>query len=206
MSSFPILELRGSTLGVIGFGDIGKAAARLAVAMGMKIIGLTRQPHSREELLNGFPTSDASNVRILDSTTTTTALNKVFAESDYVLVSTPLTQETKGMIGREQFKVAKIGSVLVNVGRGPVIDEEALIEALKQPARLKGAALDVTTIEPLPVDSPLWTLDNVLLSPHNMDMTDTFMLESTEFFKNEQLPRFVRRLPLLNPVDIKEGY
>jgi phosphoglycerate dehydrogenase-like enzyme len=71
---------------------------------------------------------------------------------------------------------------------------------------LKGAALNVTTIEPLPQDSPLWTLENVLLSPHNMDKTETFMLEATEFFVQEQLPRFVRGLPLLNPVDPQAGY
>lgn len=174
----------------------------------MKVIALTRKPRARSDLLQNFP--DNSDVTILDSSSTPNALNNVFAESDYILVATPLTKETTRLIGKEQFSVAKKGSVVINVGRGPVIDENELIDALQRypngDSPLKGAALDVTTIEPLPTDSPLWTLDNVLLSPHNMDMTTTFMLESTEFFVQEQLPRFVRGVPLLNPVNVKEGY
>ena len=96
-------------------------------------------------------------------------------------------------------------AVIINVGRGPIIDEEALIEALRSGA-IKGAGLDVTTIEPLPKDSQLWNLDNVLLSPHNMDMTTTFMKESTDFFIQENLTRFVRGTMLLNPVDKFAGY
>ena len=95
--------------------------------------------------------------------------------------------------------------MIINVGRGPIIDEMALVEALTN-RTIRGAGLDVTTVEPLPRDSPLWKLDNVLLSPHNMDMTRTFMRESTEFFVNENLPRFVRGKTLLNPVDKSVGY
>jgi phosphoglycerate dehydrogenase-like enzyme len=194
-------------LGIVGFGDIGQAAARLAIAFGMNIIALTRQPHVHTNEFEEFLSTTTSTVRILDSTTTPDAFNVVFAESDYILVATPLTKSTRTMIGKKQFDVAKVGSVLINVGRGPVIDEEALIDALtNNGSRLKGAALDVTTIEPLPLESPLWTLDNVLLSPHNMDMTATFMVESTLFFRDVQLPRFVRGLPLLNPVNVQDGY
>jgi phosphoglycerate dehydrogenase-like enzyme len=204
---YPILELRGSTLGIVGFGDIGQAAGRLAVAFGMKVIALTQKPRLRSDLLQNFPAT--SDVRILDSSTTPDALNTVFAESDYILIATPLTKDTNKLIGSEQLRLAKNGAVLINVGRGPVIDESALIDALQNyphNSQIKGAALDVTTIEPLPVDSPLWKLDNVLLSPHNMDLTTTFMLESTEFYIQEQLPRFLRALPLLNPVNVQEGY
>ena len=98
-----------------------------------------------------------------------------------------------------------VSSNLINVGRGPIVDEEALSVALRD-GTLKGAALDVTAVEPLPTDSPLWELDNVLLSPHNMDKTATFLREATEMFVNENLPRFVHEKELLNPVDKKAGY
>ena len=133
------------------------------------------------------------------------SLNRLFAESDYVLCAAPLTPETTKIIGKEQFDNAKEGCVFINVGRGPIVDEEALIDAL-QNGKLKGAGLDVFTQEPLLESSPLWELENVLLSPHNMDKTATFMEESTDFFVNEALPRFVRGQPLLNPVNAKAGY
>ena len=96
-------------------------------------------------------------------------------------------------------------SVLINVGRGPIIEEEAMIAALKE-GRFKGAALDVTATEPNPVSNELWTLENVLLSPHNMDQTETFLAEATDFFLKENIPRFVRGETLLNPVDKAAGY
>ena len=125
--------------------------------------------------------------------------------SDYILISTPLTEQTRGLISKEVLKQCKKTAVIINVGRGPIIDEEALIEALAN-GDIKGAGLDVMTVEPLPKDSRLWKLDNVLLSPHNMDMTQTFMQESTEMFINENLPRFVRGIDLLNLVDKNAGY
>jgi phosphoglycerate dehydrogenase-like enzyme len=191
---YPILELRGATLGVIGFGDIGKAAARLARAYGMKVIALRRNPDKAKD-------GDA----LADKVYGNDSLNHLFAESDYILCAAPLTPETEKMIGKEQFDNAKNGAVFINVGRGPIVDEGALIEALTD-GRLKGAGLDVTTIEPLPTDSALWKLENVLLSPHNMDMTTTFMKESTQFFVEENLPRYLYGKTLLNPVDPAAGY
>jgi phosphoglycerate dehydrogenase-like enzyme len=129
----------------------------------------------------------------------------MLSRSDYILVSTPLTKQTRGLISKEALSKCQSTAVIINVGRGPIIDEEALIEALTSGA-IKGAGLDVTTIEPLPKDSQLWNLDNVLLSPHNMDMTTTFMKESTDFFIQENLTRFVRGKMLLNPVDKFAGY
>ena len=191
-----VLELRGATLGVVGYGDIGRAAAKLAKAYGMKVIALRKNVPS-QEAIDADPCCDV--VYGSDS------LNQLFSESDYVLCAAPLTAETHCMIGKEQFDSAKEGCVFINVGRGPIVDEPALVEALKD-GRLKGAGLDVFTKEPLEEDSELWTLENVLLSPHNMDMTDTFMLESTQFFVRENLPRFLRGQSLLNPVDKKAGY
>ena len=188
---YPVLELRGSTLGVVGFGDIGQASARLAKAYGMRVLGLKRNV-----------TEDNPNC---DHMYGMDGLNEVMAQSDYVLISLPLTEQTRGMISAEALSHCKSSAVIINVGRGPIVDEEALIEAL-QNGKIKGAGLDVMTVEPLPKDSELWKLDNVLLSPHNMDMTLTFMKESTEFFISENLPRFVRGKPLLNPVDKAAGY
>jgi phosphoglycerate dehydrogenase-like enzyme len=189
---YNVLELRGSTLGIVGYGDIGRAAARLALAYGMKVIALRRRP-APDDLCSVVYGNDKES------------LNRLFAECDYILCAAPLTAETKGMIGKDQFDVAKSGAVFINVGRGPIVDEDALIEALKD-GRLKGAGLDVFATEPLSKSSPLWELDNVLLSPHNMDQTATFTYESTSFFVEENLPRFVRDLPLLNPVDASAGY
>lgn len=193
---YSVLELRGATLGVVGYGDIGRAAAKLAKAYGMKVIALRKNVPSPEAIA-ADPCCDVVYGDGKEN------LNRLFSESDYVLCSAPLTEETEKMIGKDQFDHAKEDCVFINVGRGPVVDEEALIEALKD-GRLKGAGLDVFTKEPLDEDSELWTLDNVLLSPHNMDQTDTFMLESTQFFVNENLPRFLHGETLLNPVNKKK--
>ena len=190
---YPVLELRGSTLGVVGFGDIGRASAKLAKAYGMKVLGLKRS------IPESF--SDPYCDEIYDMN----GLVELVQKSDYILVATPLTEQTQGLISKKVLSHCKKTAVIINVGRGPIIDEEALIESLAN-GNIKGAGLDVMKVEPLPKDNPLWKLDNVLLSPHNMDMTTTFMRESTEFFLNENLPRFVRGIELLNPVDKIAGY
>jgi len=194
---YPVSELRGATLGIVGYGDIGRASAKLAKAYGMTVLGLRR---------NVVAASSSSDDPYCDRFYYgTEGLGEVMAESDYVLVAAPLTEATRGMVSAEMLGRCKSSAVIINVGRGPLIDEDALIEALSSNA-IKGAALDVVAVEPLPEESPLWKLDNVLLSPHNMDMTLTFMRESTEFFVNENLPRFVRGERLLNPVDKSAGY
>jgi phosphoglycerate dehydrogenase-like enzyme len=151
---YTVLELRGATFGIVGYGDIGRAAARLASAYGMKVVALRRNPEK---------TQDDPLVDIVYGNDTE-SLNRLFAESDYILCAAPLTPETRGMIGKEQFDNAKKDAVFINVGRGPIVDEDAMIDALKD-GRLKGAGLDVVAVEPLPKESELWRLDNVLLSP-----------------------------------------
>jgi phosphoglycerate dehydrogenase-like enzyme len=151
---YSVLELRGATMGIVGYGDIGRAVAKLAKVYGMRVIALRRNPDKATD----DPYCDVVYGNDRES------LNKLFSESDYVLCSAPLTDETKGMIGKDQFDSAKEDAVFINVGRGPIVDEVELIEALKD-GRLKGAGLDVFTVEPLPEESELWTLENVLLSP-----------------------------------------
>lgn len=189
---YSVLELRNATLGIVGYGDIGHACAKLAQVYGMKIVALRRRP---------TPDPYCDEVYGNDKE----SLNRVFRESDYILCAAPLTPETRGMIGAEQFANAKKDAVFINVGRGPIVKEDSLIAAL-QDGTLKGAALDVFEVEPLPTSSPLWEMDNVLMSPHNMDQTATFMQEATEFFVQENLPRFIRGEPLLNKVDAAAGY
>lgn len=154
---YPVKELRGATLGVVGYGDIGKAAARLAHAYGMKIQALKRRPPSSGE---------TDPIASVVYETSKKGLKSIFSSCDYVLCAMPLTPETQGMIGKDEFDAAKDGAVFINVGRGPIVDEPEMIAAL-QDGRLKGVGLDVFATEPLPADSPLWNMENVLLSPHS---------------------------------------
>ena len=133
------------------------------------------------------------------------SLNRLMSESDYIVCSAPSTIETRGMINAEAFQSVKDGAVFINLGRGPVVDETALMEALNK-GKLKGAALDVFTQEPLEESSPWWQVPNVLISPHNMDATATFEHAATDFFLKENLPRFLCGEDLLNPVDPNLGY
>lgn len=192
---FEIEELRGKTMGIVGYGDIGKATAKLASVYGMKIIALRRNPE--KSALDPVCDEVLGTGRL--------ALQKLMSVSDYVVCSAPSTVETRGMVNEDAFKASKKNQVFINLGRGPVVDEEALVVALKN-GTLRGAALDVFATEPLPAGSALWDLDQVLISPHNMDKTATFMHEATEFFVHENLPRFMLGHSLLNKVDISLGY
>ncbi|MGD0438494.1 MAG: D-2-hydroxyacid dehydrogenase, partial [Bryobacteraceae bacterium] len=189
---FDNLEVRGQTLGVVGYGGIGREAARLAHAVGMKVLAVRKR------------TALAGTDPLLDRVYAPDQLREMLALADYVLVSTPLTAETRGMIGEAELKAMKTSAVIINVGRGPVIAEQALIAALEQGA-IKGAALDVFDTEPLPAGHAFYRLPNVLLSPHAADHTvgwadramDRF-IENYELFRNGQ--------PLENVVDKKAGY
>jgi len=191
---YNVLELRGATFGIVGYGDIGRACAKLAKAYDMRVVALRRHPVK------------SMSDPYCDKVVGVNQLNELMAESDYILVAAPLTEATRGMIGTTQLSAAKEGAVIINVGRGPVVDEEALTAALAPTGKLKGAALDVTAVEPLPQHSLIWEMENVLLSPHSMDRTATFMRESTIFFIEENLPRFMRGTELYNPVDKVAGY
>jgi phosphoglycerate dehydrogenase-like enzyme len=135
---YPVDEARGTTVLVAGLGEIGREVARLAEALGMRVLSLTRTAGDLDELL---------------------------PHADSVVITLPLTDETRGLFDRRRLRRLRRGSILVNVGRGAVVDEDALVEALRD-GHLRGAALDVFAQEPLPPDSPLWELDNVILSPH----------------------------------------
>jgi phosphoglycerate dehydrogenase-like enzyme len=131
-------------------------------------------------------------------------LHDMLRECDYVVATAPLTPQTKGMIGKREFDAMKSEGVIINVGRGPVIDEAAMVEAL-QNKRIRGAVLDVFEVEPLPEKSPLWAMDNVLLSAHCADHTMTWLDETVVFFMG-QFERWRNGQALRNIVDKHAGY
>ena len=189
---FDVAFLRGQTLGVIGYGGIGREAARLAHGLGMKVLALRRRTPSPE------------NDPLLERSFTREQLNEMLSLCDYVLAATPLTPETQGMLGPSEFHFMKSSAVFINVGRGAVVVESALLSALNQ-GQIRGAALDVFETEPLPADHPFYRMENVLLSPHCADHTTGWMeLAVKQFIENFE--RFRNGQPLEFIVDKQAGY
>lgn len=178
---YTVERLEGRTVGIIGYGGIGHAVGRRASALGMHVMPVRRQ----QEL--GDPT-----------------MEEVLAASDFIVLSVPLTPSTYRFLTRERIAVMKPSAVFINVGRGATVDEDALVDALRE-RRIRGAALDVFATEPLPPDHPLWTLDNVLLSPHTADHTSDSHARAMQFFI-ENLRRFRAGDSLENVVDKVEQY
>lgn len=189
---FTTEDLNGKTFGIVGYGEIGRAAAERAAAFGMQILAIRRRSrllHGDSLVSQAFPLSQ---------------IDTLMAESDYILVATPLTPETKGLVGAAQIAAMKPTGVIVNVGRGAVIDEDALARALEA-GSIKGAALDVFSVEPLPAGHPFYRLPNVLLSPHTADHVQDFVHLAVECFL-DNLRRFRAGEPLTNIVDKHAGY
>jgi phosphoglycerate dehydrogenase-like enzyme len=183
----------GHTVGIVGYGDIGRAVASRVRAMGMIVLTLKRHA----------PTSPKEDPLVKQTYLPEQRL-EMLGRCDYVVVAAPLTQETRGMIGEAEFAAMKPTAVVINVGRGPVIDEKALVNALSS-GRIKGAALDVFDQEPLPQGHPFYKMENVLLSPHCADHTPDWLDNAMQFFI-EQFARYCNGEPLLNVVDKKLGY
>ncbi len=178
---FLVERLEGEIAGIIGYGGIGQAVGRRAEALGMQVVSVRRRGEMHD------PTVD-----------------DVIREARYVVLSTPLTPATYRLINADRIAAMRSDAVLINVSRGAVVDEPALIEALRA-HRIRGAALDVFETEPLPPEHPLWTLDNVLISPHSADHTADAHDRAVDFFL-ENLRRFQRGEALENVVDKVEGY
>ena len=183
--------LAGRRALVIGLGGVGRETVRQLAALGMEVWGLARRPPA--EPVPGL-------TRAVDAG----ALREALARTDVLVIACPLTEQTRGMIGSEQIAALPPGAIVVNIGRGPVIDEAALTEALAD-GRLGGAALDVFEHEPLSADSPLWEMDNVLISPHSASTLATENASLTELFI-ENLDRHLDGRPLRNPYDPVAGY
>ena len=184
--------LRSKTVGIVGLGSIGKEVARLAKAFGMKVMA-TRRSAKRE--------GQARNVDIM---LPPGRLHRLLADSDFVVLSLPGTPETSKLIGEKELRSMRPTAYLINISRGDVVDEEALIQALDE-RWIAGAGLDVFATEPLPADSRLWELPNVILSPHIAGGMEDYAMRATERFV-ENLGRYLDGRKLRNVVDKKRGY
>jgi phosphoglycerate dehydrogenase-like enzyme len=178
----PFAELTGQAFGVVGLGPIGTAVARLGAALGMEVVGVRRTP-TGDEPCTTWPLH---------------RLDDLLAWADWVVLAVPLTPETHRLLDARRLGLMKPGARLVNVGRGQLVDEGALVEALRS-GRLGGAGLDVFEIEPLPADSPLWDMPNVIITPHNAGTTAGSHRRAIDVFI-DNLGRFVRGEPLRNEV------
>jgi phosphoglycerate dehydrogenase-like enzyme len=186
-------DLRGRTLAIIGVGKIGSELARLAQAFGVTVIGVKRTVAG----------ADLAALH-LDELYAPPDLRKVLPRAEYLALVAPHTDETDQLIGAAELALLPRGAFFINIGRGATVDELALIEALGS-GQLGGAALDVFSEEPLPPDSPFWSMPNVLVSPHSGSTTDRENARITELFC-ENLQRYLAGEPLLNVLDIERLY
>jgi phosphoglycerate dehydrogenase-like enzyme len=196
-------ELRDSTLGIVGYGSIGREVGRIGQAFGMRVLALRRSAGRTKQGYTSGGTGDGEGA-IPTRFYTPDALHEMLSECDYVVVAVPLTPETVRLIGAAELRAMKPSAYLVNIARGPIVDEAALAQALRR-GWIAGAGLDVFEQEPLPADSPLWALENVLISPHVAGFTPRYDERATALFA-ENLDRYLSDKPLLNLVDKARGY
>jgi phosphoglycerate dehydrogenase-like enzyme len=185
-------ELHESTLGIVGLGAIGRQIARLGRYFGMRVVATRRSA------------SPGATDPDVDELVPLAELSHLLASSDFVVIAVPSTPQTHHLIAAEQLRAMKRTSVLVNVARGDIVDEHALVAALRA-SDIAGAALDVFETEPLPAESPLWALPNVIVAPHLAGSTDAYSRRFTDLFL-ENLHRYRAGEPLLNVVDAARGY
>jgi len=186
-------ELAGQTLGIIGLGNIGRRIAQLGRAFRMHVLGARRSIHN-----SGEPERD------VDQSFLPEQLHEMLRLSDYVVVSVPLTRETEKLIGENELRLMRNNAYLVNVARGRVIDEQALVRALRE-GWIAGAGLDVTEEEPLPSDSPLFSMPNVILTPHISGNSAHYDARLAVLFA-ENLKRYRSGQPLQNRYEPSRGY
>ncbi len=184
-------ELHGATVGIVGLGPIGRGVAARSKAFGMRTLGLRRQ---------SLPVDGVDEVL-----TGPDGLARLLAESDYLVLAAALTEGTRALLGANELAQMKAGAWLINIARGAMVDEPALLAAL-QSGPMAGACLDVFAREPLPTDSPLWDMPNVYICPHSSSgWTDGLQARQKQLFL-DNLRRFVQGEPLVNVVDRARGY
>jgi D-2-hydroxyacid dehydrogenase (NADP+) len=183
-------ELAGKIVGILGLGSIGSETAKKTKCLGMKIIALKKHPTKKPYYVDEILGSEG--------------LDRLLRQSDFVVLTLPLTDETYHMIGEEQFRSMKPTAYVINMGRGALIDTNALLKALKE-GWIAGAGLDVFENEPLPVDSELWKLDNVVITPHVAGSSPYYDERAVEIFC-DNLKRYIEGKPLRKEVDKKAGY
>jgi phosphoglycerate dehydrogenase-like enzyme len=182
--------IKGLTMGIIGFGNIGRAIARRATGFEMRVLAVDADPVPAGE--------GVEEVWPLDR------LEDLCRESDVLVISAPMTPNSRGMVGAEHIRRMKRGSYLLQVSRGGIVNESALVDALEE-GHLAGAALDVTETEPLPVGHPLWTAPNLVITPHS-SAASKLTTELVWSILSENVGRFVRGEPLINLVDKRKGW
>ncbi|MFC1994241.1 D-2-hydroxyacid dehydrogenase [Chloroflexota bacterium] len=187
------IELHGKTLAVVGLGNIGKGLATRAKSLGMRVIATRRSTTKRE-----------SRIGVVDIMYPPQEMQLMLSQSDFVVICLPLTPETTKIIGENELRAMKPTSYMVTISRGGIIDEAALIKALKE-GWIAGAGLDVFETEPLSPDSELWDLPNVILSPHMAGSTPLYHDRATQLFC-DNLERYLARKPLINVADKNAAY
>jgi phosphoglycerate dehydrogenase-like enzyme len=186
---YPVASLSGKTMGILGIGSIGACLARYARVYGMRVIGTRR---------SGLPAEGVARTYLPDATT------EVLSRSDVVVVATPLTAETRNLVGAVELAAMPRSAYLVVISRGGVVSEPALVDALRQ-GQLAGAVLDVFTEEPLPADSPFWDLPNAIVTPHISGELSDWPVAVARLFA-DNLKRYLAAEPLRNLVDPQRGY
>ncbi len=180
-------RLGGKTVTIVGLGDIGRDIARAARALGMRVLGVSRRGRPVREATRMYPVA---------------ALARALREADFVVLLLPLTPETRGLIGADALSVMKSSAWLINIARGAIVNESALMEALEQ-RRIAGAVLDVFDREPLPPSHPLWKMDNVVVTPH---ISGPSTADAIAPVFNDNLARYLAGRPLRHVVDRRQGY
>ena len=201
---FSPVELRESTVGIVGYGSIGRQIARLLYDFGAKALATKRDtmhPEDEGYTPEGLGDPHGDYVHRLYPPQ---AIQSMLKECDFVVVTVPLTPQTRNLLGPAELAVLKPTAYLVDIGRGGVIDQAALIAALRE-HKIAGAALDVFPEEPLPADNPLWKLPNVILSPHIAGYSSAYDKRAVALF-SENLTRYLAGLPLYNQINIEKGY
>jgi phosphoglycerate dehydrogenase-like enzyme len=195
-------QVRGTTIVVVGYGGIGREIARLAAAFGMRVLAVTARPERRTDDAYRVPGTGDPEGAIPERIAGLDQLAETVAEADFVAVTVPLTPGSRGLVDRSVLAALREGAWIINTGRGPVIDQDALLETLSQ-RRIGGAVLDVFDEEPLPPDHPLWTAPGAILTPHvSGSETGTALRDLVA----ENLGRFTSGRSLVNVVDPVRGY
>jgi D-2-hydroxyacid dehydrogenase (NADP+) len=185
-----IREVAGATLGMVGLGSIGRAVVKSAKSLGMKVVAVREHPEKG---------SEGS-----DSVLGPAQIDEIFRQADYLVLAAPVTESTRTIANAERLALMKPDSCLINVGRGPLVNEPALVAALRE-KKIGGAALDVFPKEPLAADSPLWDVPNLLITPHTAALTDK-LWERHYLLFSENMRRYLDGRPLLAVVDKRKGY
>ena len=185
----PVDEIYDKTISIVGLGCIGREIAKKAKGLGMKVIAAKRQPTPKI---------------FVDKMFTPDRLLEMLTEADFVIAALPLTLETTKMFCLDHFKTMKPSAYFINIARGGIVNEADLITALEQ-GMIKGAGLDVFENEPLPSNSPLWSMDNVIITPHSAFMSPYYLDRAIQLFA-DNLQHFINNQEMLNLIDRKKGY